>query len=168
MPAAILGPIAGSVAGGLMSKGGQQTASKEPWAEAAPWLKDNIKQGQALQGYYQQNPFGPVQETGYQNLLASVDNYRDSVAPGLLAITNKYLQGGGSPGVSLLSNGQTAKSGAPMRAHGLLDFQAMNPYKNGALDPQVKAPTPEDEEARRRREEEERYRKAIEEYSRFA
>ena len=58
MPAAILGPVAGAVVGGLMSDGGeQQTATKEPWSVAAPWLRENsLSQGQNLQAYYQQNP----------------------------------------------------------------------------------------------------------------
>lgn len=139
MPAAILGPIAGSVVGGLMSDGGEQTASKEPWSAAAPWLKRNIQQGQDLQAYYQQNPFNQQQMTGYQNLFSDVDNYRNAVSPGLLAITNKYLGKGGSPGISLLSSGTPGKADAggyaPMsKSFGLLDFQAMNPYNN-ALKP---------------------------------
>ncbi len=146
MPAAIVGPIAGSVVGGLMSDGGSQTASKEPWSAAAPWLKRNIQQGQDLQAYYQQNPFNQQQMVGYQNLFSDIDNYRNAVSPGLLAITNKYLGKGGSPGISLLSSGAPGKADAggyaPMsKSFGLLDFNALNPY-NGALKPEeIKQPT---------------------------
>ena len=53
----IFGPVAGAVVGGLMSDGGeQQTATKEPWSAAAPWLRQQLEQGQNLQAYYQQNP----------------------------------------------------------------------------------------------------------------
>jgi len=146
MPAAIVGPIAGAVVGGLMSDGGSQTASKEPWSAAAPWLKRNIQQGQDLQAYYQQNPFNRQQMVGYQNLFSDIDNYRNAVSPGLLAITNKYLGKGGSPGISLLSSGAPGKADAggyaPMsKSFGLLDFNALNPY-NGALKPEeIKQPT---------------------------
>ena len=148
MPAAILGPIAGAAVGGLMSDGGSQTASKEPWSAAAPWLKRNIQQGQDLQAYYQQNPFNQQQMVGYQNLFSDIDNYRNAVSPGLLAITNKYLSKGGSPGISLLSSGTPGKADAggyaPMsKSFGLLDFNALNPY-NGALKPsEIKPSTPQ-------------------------
>ena len=66
--AAIAGPIAGAVVGGLMSDGGeQQTATKEPWSAAAPWLRQQLEQGQNLQAYYQQNPWNNLQQTAYQN-----------------------------------------------------------------------------------------------------
>lgn len=138
MSFAIIGAGLG-LANSLFGGGDQQTASKEPWSAAAPWLKDNLAIGKALQGYYQKNPFNQQQMTGYQNLFSDVDNYRNAVSPGLLAITNKYLNKGGSPGVSLLSSGTPGKADAggyaPMaRSFGLLDFDGMNPFKNGAID----------------------------------
>ena len=43
MPAATPGPSPGAVVGGLMSDGGeQQTATKEPWSAAAPWLRQQL------------------------------------------------------------------------------------------------------------------------------
>ena len=135
MPAAILGPVAGAVVGGMMGGDDQQsqTASKEPWAEAAPWLKDNIKTGQDLQRYYQQSPFNQPQQQGYQNLFSDIDNYRDNVSPGLMQIANKYLQRNGGQGMSLLNTAPQGQQGAQGQqggamAHGLLNFQNLNPF----------------------------------------
>lgn len=75
--------------------GGQQTATKEPWAEAAPWLKQNIQTGQNLQQYYQQNPFNQLQQTGYQNLFSDLDSFRNQMAPGLMQFANQAMNGGG-------------------------------------------------------------------------
>jgi hypothetical protein len=167
MPAAILGPIAGSVVGGLMSDSGggeQQTATKEPWSAAAPWLRENIAQGQNLQAYYQQNPWNNLQQTAYQNTFSDIDNFRSSMAPGLMDFANRlmgtnYSRGGTQPMgnmqqtkpqamgglLSLLSGQSGGQSGpfsvAPNRSYGLLDFNALNPY-NGALKPaEIKQPT---------------------------
>lgn len=97
MPEAILGPVAGAVVGGMMSDGGgggSQTASKEPWSEAAPWLRQNLQTGQALQQYYQQNPFNQQQQTGYQNLFSDLDRFRSQMAPGLMQFANQAMNSG--------------------------------------------------------------------------
>lgn len=163
MPAAILGPIAGSVVGGLMSDGEQQTATKEPWSAAAPWLRQQIEQGQNLQAYYQQNPWNNLQQTAYQNTFSDIDQFRNSMAPGLMDFANRlmgqnYSRGGATARMpmgnmqqtkpqamsGLLSGQSGGKSGpfsvAPNRSYGLLDFNALNPY-NGALKPaEIKQP----------------------------
>ena len=155
MPAAILGPIAGAAVGGLMSKGSSQQSTNEPWAPAQPMLQDLLKQGQALGGYYQQNPFNNLQRTAYQNTFSDIDNARNNVMPGLLSITNKYLQKGGSPGISLLTSGAANPGGgAPAQSYGLLDFKALNPYTNGALDVVMPKTPQEEEEERKKREQE--------------
>lgn len=93
MPAA-LAPIAGAVVGGLMSDGGggQQTASKEPWAPAIKPLTNSLDTGQALERYYQQNPFNPMQRTGYQNLFSDLDQFRNQIQPGLAQFANDMMQ----------------------------------------------------------------------------
>ena len=166
MPEAILGPIAGSVVGGLMSDGEEQTATKEPWSAAAPWLRENIAQGQNLQAYYQQNPWNNLQQTAYQNTYSDIDQFRNSMAPGLMDFANRlmgqnYSRGGATARMpmgnmqqtkpqamggllSLLSGQSGGQSGpfsvAPNRSYGLLDFKALNPY-NGALKPaEIKQP----------------------------
>ena len=129
MPA-FLAPIAGAVVGGLVNKGsgggGQASAERAPWAEAQPWLKDQIATGQKLQKFYQDNPFSPMQQQAYRNLFAGVDNFNTGVAPGLLSIVNKYMPG------AKMSMPQT------MNYSGLLD-QAFSPQAN----PFYKAPTTE-------------------------
>ncbi len=161
MPEAILGPIAGSVVGGLMSDGEQQTATKEPWSAAAPWLRQQLEQGQNLQAYYQQNPWNNLQQTAYQNTFSDIDQFRNSIAPGLMDFASRlmgtnYSRGGAQPMGNmqqikpqamngLLSGQSGGQSGpfsvAPSRSYGLLDFKALNPY-NGALKPaEIKQPT---------------------------
>lgn len=162
MPAAILGPIAGSVVGGLMSDDSQQsqTASKEPWKDAAPWLRENLRTGQGLQSYYQQNPFNPQQQASYQNIFGDLDAFRNQMAPGLMGFANKlmggsYQRGGstaGANGGGLLSggaqptggmmqgmNGMQGQAGpfsvSPGQSYGAIDFAAQNPFTNGSMAP---------------------------------
>ena len=166
MPEAILGPIAGSVVGGLMSDGEEQTATKEPWSAAAPWLRENIAQGQNLQAYYQQNPWNNLQQTAYQNTYSDIDQFRNSMAPGLMDFANRlmgqnYSRGGATARMpmgnmqqtkpqamggllSLLSGQSGGQSGpfsvAPSRSYGLLDFNALNPYNNALKPAEIKQP----------------------------
>lgn len=164
---AVAGPVAGAVVGGLMSDGEQQTATKEPWSAAAPWLRENIAQGQNLQAYYQQNPWNNLQQTAYQNTFSDIDQFRNSMAPGLMGFANRlmgqnYSRGGATARIpmgnmqqtkpqamgGLLSGQSGGQSGpfsvAPNRSYGLLDFNALNPY-NGALKPdEIKQPTLEE------------------------
>ena len=166
MPAAILGPIAGSVVGGLMSDDSQQsqTASKEPWKDAAPWLRENLRTGQGLQNYYQQNPFNPQQQTAYQNIFGDLDAFRNQMAPGLMGFANKlmggsYQRGGSTAGANggasmggLLGGGQQGGQQAPQsmqgglfqvpqgQSYGKIDWAAQNPFTNGSIDPAAAAP----------------------------
>ena len=93
MPAAILGPVAGAVVGGVMSDGGggQQTATKDPWGPAQKPLQNSLNTGQGLEAYYQQNPFNPLQRVGYQNLFADLDNFRNVMAPQAMAFNNRMM-----------------------------------------------------------------------------
>ena len=166
MPAAILGPIAGSVVGGLMSGDSQQsqTASKEPWKDAAPWLRENLRTGQGLQNYYQQNPFNPQQQTAYQNIFGDLDAFRNQMAPGLMGFATKlmggsYQRGGSTAGANggasmggLLGGGQQGGQQAPQsmqgglfqvpqgQSYGKIDWAAQNPFTNGSIDPAAAAP----------------------------
>ena len=93
MPAAIIGPVAGAVVGGMMSDGGggQQTATKDPWGPAQKPLQNSLATGTALENYYQQNPFNPLQQAGYQNLFADLDNFRNVMAPQAMAFNNRMM-----------------------------------------------------------------------------
>lgn len=151
MPAAILGPVAGAVVGGMMSDGGgggSQTASKEPWSEAAPWLRQNLQTGQALQQYYQQNPFNQQQQTGYQNLFSDLDRFRSQMAPGLMQFANNAMSSGyqrpqyskpgtagyggatatnQGPGAGLAGFLSMGQQPAPA-SYGLVNFMEANPF----------------------------------------
>lgn len=120
--AAIAGPIAGSIVGGLMSDGEEQTATKEPWSAAAPWLRENIAQGQNLQAYYQQNPWNSLQQTGYQNIYGDLDNFRNSIAPGMMDFANRLMGTNYSRGGATMQNKPQAmpRSGAQSGNGGML------------------------------------------------
>lgn len=110
MPAALVpiaGAVAGSVVSGAMNKGGggsSQTTTNEPWSAVQPWMKENIEKGQKLQGYYEQNPFNQLQQTSYQNLYGDIDNYRQNMAPSMMALSNRLMN----------SNYQRAPAGSEM------------------------------------------------------
>lgn len=155
--------VAGGILGGLLGGGDdQQTASKEPWSEAAPWLKENIAQGRNLQAYYQQNPWNNLQQTAYQNTFSDIDSFRNSMAPGLMDFANRlmgqnYSRGGAQPmgnmqqtkpqfmGQGGLLGGQSGGQSGPFTAprgqsYGLLDFKALNPYNNALKPAEIKQP----------------------------
>ena len=166
---AVAASVAGAAVGGLMSDGGggAQTATKEPWSAAAPWLRQQLEQGQNLQAYYQQNPWNNLQQTAYQNTFSDIDQFRNSMAPGLMDFANRlmgtnYSRGGATARMpmgnmqqtkpqamggllSLLSGQSGGQSGpfsvAPNRSYGLLDFNALNPYNNALKPAEIKQPT---------------------------
>ena len=165
---AVAASVAGAAVGGLMSDGGggQQTATKEPWSAAAPWLRQQLEQGQNLQAYYQQNPWNALQQNAYQNTFSDIDQFRNSMAPGLMDFANRlmgtnYSRGGTTARMpmgnmqqtkpqamggllSLLSGQSGGQSGpfsvAPSRSYGLLDFNALNPYNNALKPAEIKQP----------------------------
>ena len=77
----------GSIASAAMTDSGggagSSTASKEPWKDAAPWLRDNIKAGQDLQAQYQATPFNAQQLAAYGNM-GRQTNYMNNLVPDLL------------------------------------------------------------------------------------
>lgn len=142
-----LGQIGAAVAGGLLGgKDGNTESKKEPWGPAQPYILDNLKSSKQLQDFYQQNPFNQQQKTSYQNTFGDLDNFRQNTAPGLMdfannAMTSTYQrQRGGNAGDGagyggpvrqggLLQSGARPFSVAPGQAYGLLDFNAMNPFR---------------------------------------
>ncbi|WEM00101.1 hypothetical protein [Delftia tsuruhatensis] len=93
MPSAI-GQIGGALVGGLFSDsgGGQsQSQTREPWGPAQQGLKDVLGDATKLREYYKQNPLNQLQQTGYQNLYGDLDNYRQSIAPGMMALSNRLM-----------------------------------------------------------------------------
>ncbi|APW37659.1 hypothetical protein RD110_11025 [Rhodoferax koreense] len=89
MPDAIIGQVAGAAVGGLLGGGdsgggaGTTTATKEPWAEAAPWIKSNLATGQALQSQYAANPFNQQQLAALGNM-GNQTSYMNTLIPDLL------------------------------------------------------------------------------------
>jgi hypothetical protein len=79
----------GSIAAAKMSQkntnggAGTTTQTKEPWAEAAPWILGNIGHGEALAQQYRDNPFSQQQLQAYANQNAQSD-YMRSLVPSLL------------------------------------------------------------------------------------
>ena len=132
--------LAGAALGAASSgrtQGGTQTTTKEPWEAAQPWLRQQIATGQGLQQHYQQNPFNQVQQTAYQNTLGDIDRFRQSVAPGLFGLANSLTQPyqrQARPGETMPARASQAPFQAPAgRSYGLLDFNAMNPFKSSGL-----------------------------------
>lgn len=141
--------------GGLLggqSSNTKDSTSRDPWAPAQPWLINNITQGQKLQNYYQQNPFNAQQQTGYNNLFGDIDQFRNQVAPGMMGFANGMMgsnyqrsrgpvgsAGYGSASPSPLAAQPGPFSMAPGGSFGAVDFNKINPYKNGAITP---TPTP--------------------------
>ena len=84
----------GGAALGALSSGDTQTSassSKDPWSEAVPYLKDNLKTNAAMQAHYAANPFSTEQKTAYQGLLNTLANNQAN-APGLLANASAFGQ----------------------------------------------------------------------------
>lgn len=84
----LLGAIAGAADGGDK----QQTSSRDPWAPAQDFLKQQIGQGQALATQYQQQPFSAAQQTAYGNLGGLLDTINKN-AGGLLGGFNAAASG---------------------------------------------------------------------------
>ena len=91
--AATIGSAVIGAVGSKKSSGGTQTqtTSNEPWAEAQPWLKNNIQAGQNLQQYYQDNPFNQQQKEAYTNLFGDLDSFRVQMAPELFNFANGMM-----------------------------------------------------------------------------
>lgn len=93
MPSSI-GKIAGGLVGGLFSDSGggsQQVTKNEPWGPAQQGLKDVLSDATKLRQYYQQNPLNQLQQKSYQNLYGDIDNYRQNMAPSMMALSNRLM-----------------------------------------------------------------------------
>ena len=155
----------GSAALGAMGSGDSQQSTeqkKTPWEPAQPWMKANLQSGQDLQKYMQANPFNAQQKVGYQNLFGGIDQMNQQIAPGLMGVANNLMgssyqrQKGGAPGSAAgyggaVQPGGLLRNNAPQvfptapsgQAHGLLNWDAMNPYSPanaGGIATQTKQP----------------------------
>lgn len=130
--AAIAGPVAGAVVGGLMSDGGggSQTASKTPWEPAIKPLTNSLETGQALERYYQQTPFNPLQQQGYQNLYSDLDQFRNQLSPQLMQFANSMMQSNYQRGPR---NSQVEAMGRPMQMQMPQQYQTKPMQMPGGL-----------------------------------
>ena len=144
-------PLIGAGLGALGSSGDTtktDTSKKEPWGPAQDWMKANLKTGQNLQNYYEQNPFNQLQKTGYQNSFTGLDNFNQNMMPGLMDFANQMMTsryerqrggpagsgagyGGGVVPGGMRSGGVGPFSAPQMQSYGLLDWNALNPFANG-------------------------------------
>lgn len=162
----VAGAAIGVVGSAMSSDSGGQTstASKEPWEDAAPWIRDNIAQGQQLQNYYSQNPFNAIQQQGMQGLLSNYQHQNNTVIPGLMGFADRLMGQNyqrGQPQQSGLMASQPAQQPQPQvlqqqpsgmftpppaQQQSLINFNQMNPlYKDPAAAPPPPAPIPEGE-----------------------
>ncbi|MBA3773833.1 MAG: hypothetical protein H0X13_15485 [Ramlibacter sp.] len=131
------------------SKGASETAKKDPWEPAAPWLKQNLQTGQDLQGYYQRNPFNQQQQNAHGNLSAGT-NYMNQLVPGLL----QQMSGargfdrrnplGRQAGTMFPQQPSMLNSGfgsGPMTGQNNMNFWN-NPFANGGIQAPAPAPAP--------------------------
>ena len=156
-----LGNNAGALIGGVLgavgsSKGGEtvQTATRDPWAVAQPYMLQNLKDQSSLNDYYKKNPFNAQQQAGFNNTFADADHFRDKVAPGLLGFANNAMGGsyerqrGGAPGSGagyggLLQPGGRSGGGsgpfrsAPYMRAGQAEARSMGPGPDGSNMPRV-------------------------------
>ena len=177
MPEAVIGPVAGAVAGGLMSDGGSQTASKDPWGPAQQPLKDTLEEARRLQLYQQQNPWNQLQQTAYQNTFTDLDAFRQQ-NNGLMQMANRLMganyQRGQAP-----TGGLLAQQAKPQQAgllgnvfsipqgqqYGQLNWKELNPHT--ATGGVSVAPTPVANKPTALTREEEEMRRLIEMNNRF-
>lgn len=80
---AAIGLIGSSMSKDKGGGAGSQSASKEPWAAAQPWLQDNILIGQGYQKEYMTQPFNARQQAALDNTYAQGD-YMRGLVPSLL------------------------------------------------------------------------------------
>lgn len=84
----IIGGVLGA-AGNSGSKTQSQDTTRQPWANAAPWLQKSVDRGSQLQDFYQQNPFSPAQQQAYGNQFALSDNYRATMPQLMQTMSNQ-------------------------------------------------------------------------------
>ena len=152
---AIIGGIAGA-AGNSGSTTNTQTATRDPWGPAQPYIMRNLQDQQSLQDYYKKNPFSAQQQAGFNNTFADADHFRSSVAPGLLGFANNAMGGsyerqrGGAPGSGAGYGGEVRPGGmrsgllssgpfsvSPYISAGEAEARSTGPMPDGSAMPRV-------------------------------
>lgn len=117
-----LGGLIGAAGGALSSQ--DQTSSKDPWAPAQDFIKQQIAQGQSLSQKYQDQPFSQQQQTSYNNI-GGLLNAMNTMAPTMMQGFSNNASGANqfdlrNPRKSLLGT-DVMNSGATWNP-GLLNF----------------------------------------------
>jgi hypothetical protein len=140
----VAGPLIGGLLGGMSggsAQGGTQTQTKEPWADAAPWLRQQIQTGQDLQGHYQRNPFNAQQQNAYGNLSAGTNTVNQLIPSLLGQMSNQPAFDRNNPTArqSSMSFNPSGQFGFGTQASGFQQNMngAGNPFANGS----IQAPT---------------------------
>jgi hypothetical protein len=104
---------------------GAQSDSRDPWAAAQPYLKQNLETNKGLQDYYAQNPFSDLQKQQYQGLFNTLAN-NQAAGAGLLANASAFGQskGGRLPTLQSMPTGTQAPA---------IDWASMNPYNSQGM-----------------------------------
>lgn len=136
--------IGGALLGGLLGGNNSSTnttADKTPWAPVQPWLQSNINSGQALQQYYQNNPFSQAQQAAYTNQFKQGADVR-STLPGIfnqMSSNAMFDRSNPTKAVNPLNFGLNTSLGTVSQGAqaptALVDPAALftNPYTNGLI-----------------------------------
>ena len=165
--ASLGGMLGGALDGNEEKNGGAGATSqtRDPWAAAQPYMRQNLQTNANLQKFYEQNPFNAQQKTGYQNQNNTIDQFNGQVAPGLLGFANQMMGSsyqrahGGVAGSGAGYQGSVPQTGGGMvrdnpagllgpfsspqhQNFGQIDFNAMNPSAaQNKINPANSAPT---------------------------
>lgn len=141
--------IAASVGVGLLANSSQRQANSQAADQTAqanaennalrnqamPYALENLKTNQALQQFYQKNPFNDQQKTGYQNSNNLIDSFNSQTGPGLLGMANQMMGNGYQRGGSTLAPNQQGllSTAGPfqmpqMQSFGRIDWDKQNPF----------------------------------------
>lgn len=99
-----VGLLSDLTGGGKKENGGagSQSATRDPWGAAQPYILRGLQDTSTLNDYYQQNPFSDLQKKYYGQQFSDIDNFRNVVAPGLMSFANSGMTGGYQRGASTI------------------------------------------------------------------
>lgn len=126
--------LAGAVLGAASSRDQTQSANRDPWGPAQPFLRELIGQGQQLNQQYQAQPFNPTQQRFLNQRVGLLDALNTQVMPGLLGGLNAQSQGyqraGGPPARQQAFNLNPAGLLGAMNGQNI-DWSTATPYRRG-------------------------------------
>lgn len=99
-----VGILSDLTGGGKKENGGagSQSETRDPWGPSQPYILRGLRDTSTLNDYYKQNPFSDLQKKYYGQQFSDIDNFRNTVAPGLMAFANSGMTGGYQRGASTI------------------------------------------------------------------